>query len=250
MNRVMGVLRLGGPRCLSLVNSGVTRNTAIDDQAALHQSDSPGAFCARLLENPREDEVKDADVKSRLTEALCRLLKKDRYLLEHDLSERCIVARLAMYLREHFLEYDVDVEYNRQGDAVAAKRLRGLQENCRKRLNRKEHKIAVPDVIVHHRGCNSHNLLVIEMKKKSSNRDGTECDRQRIEAFCKQEHLGYRFGALVEVECGTKTSAIRAEWYSCQKWTDGFEILTSDDSVEQAEDGRGEQADQRPDHPL
>ena len=193
--------------------------------------------------------MKEADVRGGLEWALYRLLEKDRYLLEKDLSERCIAARLAMYLREHFLEYDVDVEYNRQGDAVAAKRLRGLKENCWKRLNRKEDKIAVPDVIVHHRGCNSHNLLVIEMKK-TSNRDGTDCDRQRIEAFCEQQHLHYCFGALVECETRTNTPTVRANWYSYQKWTDGFEILTSDDSVEQAEDGRGEQADQRPDHPL
>ena len=249
MNRVMGLLRLGGPRCPGLVDSGVTRNTAIDDQVVLHQSGSPGAFCARLLENPKEDEVKEADVKSRLKEALCRLLDGDQYLLENDLSERCIAARLAMYLREHFLDYnyDVDVEYNRQGDAVAAKRLRQLPEECKKRPNRKEDKIVVPDVIVHRRGCNSRNLLVIEMKK-SSNPAGLDCDDKRIEAFCEQ--VGYSFGALVECETKTKPPTIRANWYSCQEWTDCFEALTSDDSVEQAEDGSCEQADQRPDHPL
>ena len=161
------------------------------------------------MENPREDEVKEADVKSRLKEALCRLWQKDKYLLEKNVHEKSITSKLEDYLREHFSpEYDVDAEYNRDGNSI--KRLSPQNEPV----------IVVPDVIVHRRGCNSRNLLVIEMKKKSPNQDGVDWDRRRIEAFCEQQHLRYSFGALVEVECGTKTPAIRAEWYSCQKWTD------------------------------
>jgi hypothetical protein len=60
-----------------------------------------------------------------LERALRRLLEDDRHLLENDLSERCIAARLAMYLHEGFPEHDVDVEYNRVGDI--AKRFAGFQ---------------------------------------------------------------------------------------------------------------------------
>ncbi len=163
--------------------------------------------------------MEEADVKNRLEWALSTLWQKDKYLLENDSSERGIAARLAMYLQEHFIEYeyDVDAEYNRQQGDPPEKRLRLLPKECQKRLDRKEDKIVVPDVIVHVRECSSQNLLVIEMKK-SSNQAGMERDRQRIEAFCEQLH--YRCGALVE--CVTKTPAIRADWYSCHKWTDGF----------------------------
>ena len=138
----------------------------------------------------------EGEVRERLERALRRLLEADRYLLENDLSERCIAARLAMYLRDEFDEHDVDVEYNRAGDV--AKRLRGLPKECYRRRNRQiEAPVAVPDVIVHHRGSGGPNLLVIEMKK-TSNPAGKNCDRLRLAAF--REQLGYRFGALVECE--------------------------------------------------
>ncbi len=138
----------------------------------------------------------EGEVRERLERALRRLLVDDRYLLDNDLSERCIAARLAMYLSEEFEEHDVDVEYNRAGDV--AKRLHGLPDECYRRRNRQiEAPVAVPDIIVHHRGFDGSNLLVIEMKK-TSNPAGTHCDQLRLDAF--REQLGYSFGALVECD--------------------------------------------------
>ena len=138
----------------------------------------------------------ESEVRERLDRALRRLLEGDRYLLENDLSERCIAARLAMYLREEFKQHDVDVEYNREADVT--KRLRGLPDECYRRRNRQiEARVAVPDIIVHHRGFHGPNLLVIEMKK-TSNPAGMDCDRLRLAAF--REQLGYSFGALVECD--------------------------------------------------
>ena len=57
------------------------------------------------------DEARDC-----LERASARLRREDRHLLMIDVSERCIAARLAMYLREYFRNYDVDVEYNRHGE--------------------------------------------------------------------------------------------------------------------------------------
>lgn len=54
-----------------------------------------------------------------------------------------------------------------------------------------------PDVIIHRRGADGPNLLVIEIKK-TSNPAGLDCDRLRIAAF--REQLHYSFGALVECE--------------------------------------------------
>ena len=140
--------------------------------------------------------VGEGEVRERLERALHRLLEGDRYLLENDLSERCIAARLAMYLREEFAQHDVDVEYNRAGDV--AKRLRGLPDGCYRRRNREiEAPVAVPDIIVHYRGIEGPNLLVIEMKK-TSNPAGMDGDHLRLAAF--REQLGYSFGALVECD--------------------------------------------------
>ena len=154
--------------------------------------------------------MEEVEVRGGLEQALKRLRAADQHLLENNSNERSIAARLAMYLHEHFSpEYDVDVDYNRKGDASAAKRLK-LPEEWRRPTDR-----VMPDVIVHHRGCNSQNLLVIEMKK-SPNKESRERDGQRIKAFCEQ--LDYSYGARVECETKTKPPTISiAKWYSCQK---------------------------------
>jgi hypothetical protein len=133
-------------------------------------------------------------VERHLNDALQKLMENDRYLLEVDVSERCIASRLAFYLQNEFPEYLVDVEYNRDGDVP--KRL-GLPEECANYRDNNGQALAVPDVIVHRRGRDSPNLLVLELKK-TTNPDPRDCDRARVRALRKQ--LGYSFGALIECE--------------------------------------------------
>ena len=134
------------------------------------------------------------EVEKRLHEALQEVAKSDWHLLEHDLSERCIASRLAMYLQKSFPEYSVDVEYNRAG--ASPKRL-GLPEECANYRNKDGEALAVPDLIIHRRGPEGPNVLVLEVKK-TTNRDPRQCDRERVRAFLAQ--LGYRYGALIECE--------------------------------------------------
>ena len=151
----------------------------------------------------RTDEVKDY-----LTQATARVEKEDSHLLMVDVSERCIAARLAMYLREYFADYDVDAEYNRHGEDK--KKLYDLvdKHDC-SRDRGDEGQRVLPDVIVHRRGDDDSNLLIVEMKK-SANQGDIARDRHRIKAF--RAELGYEFGALVV--CETKGhSAIFFEWY-------------------------------------
>ena len=75
----------------------------------------------------------------------------------------------------------------------------------------------IPDIIVHRRGPEGPNLLVIEVKK-TTNPCPRNCDRLRLHAFCGQLH--YRFGALIEFEtrrehaaAGTAASTV-TEWLS------------------------------------
>jgi len=141
-----------------------------------------------------EKEMERQDVEDRLNRALAGLAERDSYLLENNLSERCIAARLAMHLQDQFPDHKVDVEYNRAGEI--AKRV-PLSQQCAKRWNRDGEALAVPDVIVHRRGDTGPNVLVLELKK-TSNPAGWDCDRERIFAF--REHLDYEFGALIECE--------------------------------------------------
>lgn len=142
--------------------------------------------------------MEEDDVRQRLDWALEAFEDHDLYLLEKDLSERCIAARLAFHLQVEFEDDDlvVDVEYNRDGNEI--KRM-ALPDDCQTRKNRKNDPAVVPDIIVHKRGHNGPNVLVLELKK-TSNPEGNDCDRIRIERFCSE--LRYDFGALIECETG------------------------------------------------
>jgi len=149
-----------------------------------------------------------ADVRVRLDAALAKLVANDSYLLTTNLGERCIATRLSMYLQEQFPEHHVDCEYNRAGNTP--KRLDVPAECANGRDNNGE-ALVVPDVIVHRRGAEGPNVLVLELKK-SSNPQPRDCDRARIHAF--RHHLAYEFGALVECEtrAAREPAAVVAEW--------------------------------------
>ena len=149
------------------------------------------------------------EARNRLGNALESLSQNDRHLLENDLSERCIASRLAMYLQAEFPDHSVDVEYNRQGDIP--KNL-GLPDECANSWDEHGRALVVPDIIVHRRGPDGPNILVLEVKK-TTNRNSRACDHERILAFRAQ--LGYSFGALIECETRTGYSPGIAisEWH-------------------------------------
>jgi hypothetical protein len=154
------------------------------------------------------------EVRRILEEALRRLEADDRHLLENDLSERCIAARLAMYMQPAFQPagWAVDVEYNRKGNTPKVLR---LPEECVKRKDfvDGDDALVVPDVIVHRRGAQGPNLLVLELKK-TTNRIARGCDRIRVDAF--RAELAYTFGATIECETrpGQQPMAQITAWVS------------------------------------
>lgn len=136
----------------------------------------------------------EAEVREKLQVATQKLVAADAHLLEHDLSERCIASRLAMYLQQEYPEFSVDVEYNRIG---AHPKTMELPEECANYRSNNGEPLVVPDVIVHKRGAEGPNLLVLELKK-TTNRDSRACDHMRVRAF--REQLRYEHAALVECE--------------------------------------------------
>jgi hypothetical protein len=102
------------------------------------------------------------EVSRRVSAALARFLEVDHYLLEHDLSERCIAARVAFHLQKCFPEYMVDVEYNRAG--WTPKRLE-LPDECANYRDWRGESLVVPDVIVHMRGPRGPNLFGIGVQE-------------------------------------------------------------------------------------
>lgn len=117
----------------------------------------------------------------------------DKYLIEHNLGERCIAHRFAIHLAEQFPGWDIDCEYNRNGDELKEM---PLSEEC-KALLRKTGRV-FPDIIVHKRGGEGPNLLAVELKIEG--RPGEECDIAKLQGYIS--NIGYSCGLYVSFNSG------------------------------------------------
>ena len=135
------------------------------------------------------------EIESRIDNALILLTSplNDKYLLEHNLSERCIAHRFAVHLAAQFPNWDVDCEYNRNGDELKEM---PLSDEC-KALLRKTGRV-FPDIIVHKRGDEGPNLLAIEIKIKG--RPGEECDIAKLQGYIS--NIGYSCGLYISFNLG------------------------------------------------
>src|ERR1700688_3591375 len=124
-----------------------------------------------------------AEISAVVEKALDKLIAEQPALLDLDVTERALSHHLALYISRLVpADYDVDVEYNRHG--VDPKRLELPPRNA---LDRELRATTVfPDILVHKRNTNDHNLLVLEMKKPG---EGLKYDQLKLSAF--REELGY-----------------------------------------------------------
>jgi hypothetical protein len=132
----------------------------------------------------------EAEVTAALEAAIGALCNNDHHLLDVNASERSLTHRLAVHLMASFPAFDIDCEYNRDGFNV--KKL-----NLAERPVKDDELEAVtvfPDIIVHERGRQDRNLLVVEVKKVSSPVDHSY-DLQKLAAF--KSGLKYHFAAHV-----------------------------------------------------
>jgi len=154
----------------------------------------------------------DEEVFEKVDQAINLLIEKDGYLLEIDANERAISHRLGLYLQLLFEDWYVDCEYNRNLDSP--KRLETYQD----RINPNEQAVNIaetdpitvfPDIIVHERGCRN-NLLIIEIKKKTS-RIGNEFDYFKLKEFKYQ--YGYRHALFLKLKTGSKDIGVEMKDY-------------------------------------
>lgn len=147
------------------------------------------------------EKKKDASVKAVVGEAVEELFAKDAFLLEADVAERTVAARLAVYLEPHFPQHHVNVEYNRHG--LHPKRLKLPAYGGEK--------LILPDVVVHRQGHDENNLLVIQVKKETNN-ESREYDHAVITGM-KQDY-GYMWGVLIDLPAGPGATNRKAhlEW--------------------------------------
>lgn len=143
-------------------------------------------------------------------EALDMLYEKDMHLImnravndhgrdeKHHVGERSIVFRFAHYLQNlidnqpALSGYDLDCEYNRNG--AACKALPSFPNGT------------YPDVIIHKRGSNEHNLIVIEFKTYW-NRD-TLNDQRKLYEFTDPNGQ-YKFDKGISILLGKKREQVK-----------------------------------------
>ena len=136
-----------------------------------------------------------------VNKALDELYKNDQYLLEHKVHERSVVFRLAHYLQnllndhEVFNDYHLDVEYNRNG--YQPKRISKRRNGAR------------PDIIIHKRGSNQHNLLMIEIKPYWEN--NVADDLEKLKEFTQTQGQ-YRFCIGLSVILGKHRGSLSVKY--------------------------------------
>lgn len=131
-----------------------------------------------------------------INKALNELYKNDLYLIcnrsnsanrvGHS-SERSIVFRFGIYFQKYlyetkFAEYNLDNEYNRNLDEL--KVLPDFQNGT------------YPDLILHKRGSNNCNILILEFKTWWNK--NTDCDKRKIKQFVDiVGEYRYHYGASI-----------------------------------------------------
>lgn len=145
-------------------------------------------------------------------EANRAFIEKDLDLLYEDISERCLCGALMHELNKQLEKNDcnnyyADVEFNRNKKEI-------------KQLHNDDGFVSniLPDIIVHSRGKEIlDNLLVLEMKKSSADHQDKENDRNRLRKMTKQNYNGnsysyeYRLGIYYEINFEKKQ--ILVEFY-------------------------------------
>ena len=115
-----------------------------------------------------------------LEQSVDLVYQNDKYLIDHSIHEQNLSHRIAYYWENLLKSYDwfiqngynIDVEYNRSLND--AKRL-----DCNSGSS-----ICKPDIILHKRGTQESNILVVEIKKQNND---ISHDCEKLKAFTATE---------------------------------------------------------------
>lgn len=158
--------------------------------------------------------------------ALEKLKRNEKGLIQNDINERTMAHRLAIYLGELFDDYNIDVEYNRNIEKGKHEpKYVSIIKDCFLKSYRKakengddiqmflEQVTTYPDIIIHERGNNDHNLLVVEIKK-SNNKSDWEIDKKKLEGFTRQDDgYKYKLGVHLIIYISSSWKDPEYNWY-------------------------------------
>ena len=167
------------------------------------------------------------EIRDKLFIALNQLSKNDLWLLRNNLNERTIAHKLAEYLQQIFPDYHVDCEYNRDVEQNSGlKKVNILKERYEaikdKVVNGLSIDVSVfPDIIIHRRGTNKFNLLVIELKKTTNtDNEARDFDIEKLHSFTDQSErntLKYNFGVFLILET-RQNQATQDNFVNLEQW--------------------------------
>ena len=136
--------------------------------------------------------------------ALREFYARETFLFEHDLGERALTHRLAVYLEQQFPGWEIDCEYDRLG-ARTLRLPHGTIVSTDDHLG----KSIYPDIVVHQREI-PNNLLAIEIRK-ASNHQPPEHDQQKLRALT-DPHVWFAYWIGVLLTLG-KSNITASEVY-------------------------------------
>lgn len=131
--------------------------------------------------------------KKMLSNALNKLYKKDKILITRGGMEQACVARVFYYLqkeieRSELKTYNLDCEYNKDGEG--SKWVNDVHTG--------EQFKARPDMLLHKRGNNDNNIVIVEFKGWWNKSEYN--DVRKLEAFTDQNgRYRYRLGIYVKL---------------------------------------------------
>ncbi len=128
---------------------------------------------------------------ARLNSGLRQVRNRDYRLLKDRVHEQTLTGRLSYYLQHEFPDHNVDAEYNKHYEDE--KRYGYFEEDD----------VARPDIIVHQRGSDDRNLLVIEVKKRSEGSSDDAKDILKLEGLTRRatadhHYFGYKYGVFID----------------------------------------------------
>lgn len=128
--------------------------------------------------------MENQEIKNIIENALVILYRTEKEIIDRESHEQTISARLMLHLQHLLPEWNIDVEFNRQGENRETK----TDETGAKRK---------PDLIIHKRGPAGPNLAVI-LVKCEWNKKRREDDKKVVQSI-KTKHE-YQAAFLLEIK--------------------------------------------------
>lgn len=158
--------------------------------------------------------------------AIRRTWQEEGSLIERRAGERAVTHRVGLHLQALFPTHHVDCEYNRNmnGSKLVDVDVQYLTTQERRKYFRRARPNGparpvqqafarikpAPDVIVHRRLSNQHNLLIAEFKFDDDNRaqEGQRYDVGKLMAFTRPDPYNYQLGVFVELQRRRRDAAM------------------------------------------